>query len=211
MPRVFSHAVQAAVSFVLFAVAAAVSQFTSAAHTDPVIATAKHYHPARHSTHRRHVALHPKPEYLSPEKLDTLIAITADYAGVSPQLLRSVLMNESGGNVNAVSRAHAKGLMQLESSTADTYAGYGVFEVHRNITIGANYLAALIERYNNNTALALAAYNAGPQIVDRYGGIPPYPETIAYVKGILGESALKKYKPDAQGALIPPRQNEGRR
>ena len=154
--------------------------------------------------HHRHAASKPKPVYLSPEKLDTLIAIAADYAGVSPQLLRAVLMNESGGNVNAVSKAHAKGLMQIESGTAQMYGPGRVFEVHRNITIGADYLASLIERYNNNTALALAAYNAGPQVVDRYGGIPPYPETIAYVKGILGDAALKNYKPDSQGALIPP-------
>ena len=102
-------------------------------------------------------------------------------------LLASVVKAESDGNARAVSRAGAKGLMQLMPSTA---AGLGVkdsFQPEQNVRGGSAYLDALLIRYHDNLALALAAYNAGPEAVDRYHGIPPYRETHAYVARVIHE------------------------
>ena len=102
-------------------------------------------------------------------------------------LLASLVDAESGGNARAVSRAGAQGLMQLMPSTA---AGLGVedsFKPDQNVRGGSAYLDVLLTRYHDNLALALAAYNAGPAAVDRYRGIPPYPETQAYVARVIHE------------------------
>ena len=102
-------------------------------------------------------------------------------------LLASVVKAESDGNVRAVSRAGAKGLMQLMPGTA---AGLGVedsFQPEQNVRGGSAYLDALLTRYHDNLALALAAYNAGPEAVDKYRGIPPYHETRAYVARVIHE------------------------
>ena len=103
------------------------------------------------------------------------------------EILASVVHTESNGNARAVSRAGARGLMQLMPATA---AGLGVhdsFEPTQNVNGGAAYLDQLLTRYNDNLSLALAAYNAGPAAVDKYHGIPPYHETRAYVARIIHE------------------------
>jgi hypothetical protein len=102
-------------------------------------------------------------------------------------LLASVVKAESDGNASAVSHAGAQGLMQLMPGTA---AGLGVkdsFEPEQNIRGGSAYLDALLTRYHDNLALALAAYNAGPDAVDKYHGIPPYRETRTYVARVIHE------------------------
>jgi transglycosylase-like protein with SLT domain len=102
-------------------------------------------------------------------------------------LLASVVKAESGGNAGAVSHAGAKGLMQL---MPDTAAGLGVqdsFQPEQNVRGGSTYLDSLLTRYHDNLALALAAYNAGPDAVDKYHGIPPYSETRAYVARVIHE------------------------
>jgi soluble lytic murein transglycosylase-like protein len=102
-------------------------------------------------------------------------------------LLASVVKAESDGNARAVSRAGAQGLMQLMPATA---AGLGVndsFQPEQNVRGGSAYLDALLTRYHDNLALALAAYNAGPEAVDKYHGIPPYRETRAYVARVIHE------------------------
>jgi hypothetical protein len=102
-------------------------------------------------------------------------------------LLASVVKAESGGNTRAVSHAGARGLMQL---MPDTAAGMGVkdsFQPEQNVRGGTAYLDALLNRYQDNLALALAAYNAGPAAVDKYRGIPPYHETRAYVARVIHE------------------------
>jgi soluble lytic murein transglycosylase-like protein len=102
-------------------------------------------------------------------------------------LLASVVKAESDGNARAVSRAGARGLMQLMPGTA---AGLGVkdsFQPDQNVRGGSTYLDALLTKYHDSLALALAAYNAGPEAVDKYHGIPPYRETQLYVASVIHE------------------------
>ena len=102
-------------------------------------------------------------------------------------LLASVIKAESGGNAHAVSRAGARGLMQLMPATASDLNVTDSFEPNENVRGGSAYLDALLTRYHENLAVALAAYNAGPAAVDRYHGIPPYRETRAYVARVIHE------------------------
>ncbi len=102
-------------------------------------------------------------------------------------LLASVVKAESGGNAHAVSRAGARGLMQLMPATANDLGIQDSFEPDQNVRGGSTYLDALLERYHDNLAFALAAYNAGPAAVDRYHGIPPYRETRVYVARVIHE------------------------
>jgi soluble lytic murein transglycosylase-like protein len=102
-------------------------------------------------------------------------------------LLASLVKAESDGNAHAISHAGAQGLMQLMPETA---AGLGVrdsFQPDQNVRGGSSYLDALLTLYHDNLALALAAYNAGPEAVDKYHGIPPYRETRAYVARVIHE------------------------
>jgi hypothetical protein len=127
------------------------------------------------------------PQHLSDEDLRPMLAKAGAAYDVDPDLLASVVRQESGGHPRAVSRAGAQGLMQLMPGTA---AGLGVadsFAPGDNIRGGTNYLNQLLERYHNNLVLALAAYNAGPAAVDRWHGVPPYSETHAYVARVVRE------------------------
>ncbi len=113
-------------------------------------------------------------------------------------LLASVVKAESDGNARAVSRAGARGLMQLMPGTA---AGLGVkdsFQPDQNVRGGSTYLDKLLTKYHDNLALALAAYNAGPEAVDKYHGIPPYRETQAYVARVIHEFNRRVLAREAQ-------------
>jgi soluble lytic murein transglycosylase-like protein len=103
---------------------------------------------------------------------------------VDPVLIHSVIRAESNGNPKAVSRAGAKGLMQLMDSTARSYDAKDVFDPAQNINAGTKYLKHLMDRFGEEK-LALAAYNAGPSNVVRHGGVPPFPETQAYVEKVM--------------------------
>jgi soluble lytic murein transglycosylase-like protein len=111
---------------------------------------------------------------------------------IDADLLASVVRAESGGQVRAVSRAGAQGLMQLMPATASGLGVQDTFKADQNIAGGTAYLDGLLVKYHDNLALALAAYNAGPAAVDRYHGIPPYAETRAYVARVIREFNRRK-------------------
>jgi soluble lytic murein transglycosylase-like protein len=119
-------------------------------------------------------------------QFDPLVESAATAASVEPELLRAVIVVESGFNPRAVSKAGAAGLMQLMPATARRYGVVDRFDPAENIRAGARHLKSLIDRYDNDIELALAAYNAGENAVDRCGRcIPKYRETQAYVPRVL--------------------------
>ncbi len=129
---------------------------------------------------------------LSREEMHTMLAHAGKDHNIDEDLLASVVRAESGGQVRAVSRAGARGLMQLMPGTADELGVADAFRPDQNIAGGTAYLDQLLQRYHDNVALALAAYNAGPAAVDRYHGIPPYRETRAYVARVIREFNRRK-------------------
>jgi soluble lytic murein transglycosylase-like protein len=117
---------------------------------------------------------------------DSIIERAAVSAAVEPNLLRAVIVVESGFNSRAVSKRGAMGLMQLMPATATRYGAANPFDPHDNVHAGAQYLKFLMDRFGQDMRLALAAYNAGENAVDRNGGqIPPFSETMAYVPRVL--------------------------
>ncbi len=122
---------------------------------------------------------------LTEEALNPIVNLAAKTYGVDSSLIKSVIKTESANHPLAVSGAGAKGLMQIMDSTARELGVRNVFNVHENILAGTRYLKQLLERFNGNQEHALAAYNAGPSAVEKFKGIPPYPETHDYVKKVL--------------------------
>lgn len=105
---------------------------------------------------------------------------------LEPKLVRALIQAESGYNVQALSNKGAMGLMQLMPGTAAELAVDDAYDPDQNIRGGTTYLRSLLDRFGHQVELALAAYNAGPGAVDRHSGIPPYQETRAYVRRVLG-------------------------
>jgi len=131
------------------------------------------------------------PHALNPAQIDALVATASRTTKLPPGLIRAVLMSESAGNPSAVSNVGAEGLMQLMPGTA---AGCGIanpFDPQQNVACGSSYLRGLLGRYHGDVTKAVAAYNAGPGAVDKYGGIPPYAETQAYVARVI--AAYRSY------------------
>ena len=111
---------------------------------------------------------------------------------LDPDLVNSVIKAESGFNARAVSPKGAQGLMQLMPGTASQLGVPNAFDPQANVEGGTKYLRELLERYNFDLVKALAAYNAGPQRVEQFGGVPPYYETRAYVARIVRDFNKKK-------------------
>jgi Rod binding domain-containing protein len=117
---------------------------------------------------------------------DSTISAASQIFGVSADLIRAVIIQESGGDSQAVSHKGAKGLMQLTDPTARELGVTDPFDPVQNIFGGTRFLARMLKSFKGNLELALASYNAGPGAVERYGGMPPYEETRNYVKDIIG-------------------------
>ena len=117
---------------------------------------------------------------------DEPIRVHAAKQGLSPDLVRAVIQVESAFNPVAVSPKGAMGLMQLMPATAAEYGVRDPFVPEQNIGGGVAYLRRLLDRYDHKIELALAAYNAGPGSVEKYGDVPPYRETQDYVKRVTG-------------------------
>lgn len=117
---------------------------------------------------------------------DVVIRQAADRFGVDPLLVKAVIKAESDFKEKAVSPKGAQGLMQLMPDTARDLEVNDSFDAAENIFGGTNYLAMMLRRFNDDKTLALAAYNAGPERVKAHKGVPPIPETEAFVKRVLG-------------------------
>ncbi|MBR1907882.1 lytic transglycosylase domain-containing protein [bacterium] len=121
----------------------------------------------------------------SREEIDNLIEEYSAKHGLDSDFVKAVVRQESGFNPNAKSKCGAMGLMQLMPATAKGLGVTNAFDAEQNIYGGTKYLKGLLDRFDNNKELALAAYNAGPNAVKKYKGIPPYAETQNYVKSIM--------------------------
>ena len=131
------------------------------------------------------------PHALNPEQIQTITADASLTSGVPQGLVRAVVMAESDGDPSAISVAGAQGLMQLMPGTSARCGIVNAFDPNENAQCGSAYLKELLDRYHGDTTLAVAAYNAGPGAVDKYHGVPPYPETRAYVARVI--SAYRSY------------------
>jgi len=125
------------------------------------------------------------------QTIKEIVKESSRYYGVDEKLIWAVMEVESGFNPNAVSRAGACGLMQLMPATAVEMGVDDIFDPAQNIAGGTQYLRKMLDLFNWNIDLALAGYNAGPENVKKYGGIPPFQETINYVKLVKAKLGLK--------------------
>jgi soluble lytic murein transglycosylase-like protein len=129
---------------------------------------------------------------VAPPHIEQLVNANAGALGVDPALVKAIIANESGFDANATSKTGAQGLMQLEPQTASELGVANAYDPAQNIWGGTRYIKGLLERFHGDLRLAVAAYNAGPGAVEKYGGIPPYAQTQAYVENVLG--AYQQYK-----------------
>ena len=132
--------------------------------------------------------------FAAPKHLTAVIQDASRKHGVDPRLVAAVVRRESAWNENAVSHVGACGLMQLMPATARYLGVNNIFDARENVSGGTRYLRTLLDTFNGDLDLALAAYNAGPGAVQRYRGVPPYRETRAYVAAVRGtyEASLRQ-------------------
>jgi hypothetical protein len=134
----------------------------------------------------------PEPAMAKPESINEVITTTSQRHSIDPDFISSVIRAESNFNPHAVSNKGAQGLMQIMPQTATQLGMRNAFDPKDNVEGGTKYLRELLERYNFDMVKALAAYNAGPQRVEQYGGVPPYAETRAYITRIVRDFNRKK-------------------
>lgn len=132
------------------------------------------------------------PAPVAPEEIDRLVSANSATWNVDPALIKAIIANESGFNANATSNAGAQGLMQLMPGTASGLGVTDSYDPAQNVWGGTRYMRGLLDRFGGNVPLAVAAYNAGPNAVERYNGVPPYAETQNYVQNVI--SSYEKYK-----------------
>ena len=128
---------------------------------------------------------HAKGKSVEKTEINELIEEYSAKNGLDADFVKAVVRQESGFNPKATSKCGAMGLMQLMPATAKGLGVTNAYDAEQNIYGGTKYLKGLLDRFDNNKELALAAYNAGPNAVKKYKGIPPYAETQNYVKSIM--------------------------
>ena len=135
---------------------------------------------------------HNAPAPMPSAQINHLVQANSETWGVDPDLIRAVMANESGFDPNATSKTGAQGLMQLMPDTAASLGVSNAYDPEQNVWGGARYLRSMLDRFGGDMTKAIAAYNAGPNAVERYGGVPPYSETQSYVQNVLG--SYQQYK-----------------
>jgi len=145
---------------------------------------------------------------LPDEQLHGIITGAAQKEGVSFDLVKAVLEEESAARPCAISFRGAQGLMQLMPATAEQFDVQDPFDPKQNVEAGAKMLKQLLEKYDNNLTLALSAYNAGSGRVDQEGGIPPIPETLNYVADILRKLRPAEDKPAGSAPSVAAPEHE---
>ncbi|HEX3549167.1 MAG TPA: lytic transglycosylase domain-containing protein [Candidatus Elarobacter sp.] len=136
------------------------------------------------------------PAPVPPAQLDALVEQNAATWQVDPALVKAVIANESGFDANATSGVGAQGLMQLMPETAASLGVRDPYDPAQNVAGGTRYLRGLLDRFGGDKRLAIAAYNAGPGAVAKYGDVPPYRETRNYVQNVL--ASFDKYSSGAR-------------
>ncbi|MGB7282946.1 MAG: lytic transglycosylase domain-containing protein [Candidatus Acidiferrum sp.] len=140
----------------------------------------------------------PRPAAATAPFLEIVKAAAARYS-VDADLISSVIAAESNFDPKAVSKRNARGLMQLLPETAARFGVKNIFDPQENIDAGTHYLRDLLQRYKNDLALALAAYNAGPERVQQFGSVPPYAETVSYILRVK-----RDYEKSKSGVSLAP-------
>jgi len=147
----------------------------------------------------------PAKPIIKPPFRELVEAAAARYS-VDADLITSVIAVESNFDPKALSRKNARGLMQLLPETAARLGVQNIYDPQENIDAGTRYLRELLQKYNNDLVLTLAAYNAGPERVQQYGRVPPFPETLSYVRRVRrsyekSKSKTSPKKPAPPGAM----------
>jgi soluble lytic murein transglycosylase-like protein len=137
------------------------------------------------------------PPVATTAPLREIVKAAAARYSMDADLILSVIAAESNFDPKAVSKKNARGLMQLLPETATRFGVRDIFDPQENIDAGTHYLRDLLERYNNDLALALAAYNAGPERVEQFGRVPPYAETASYIRRVK-----RGYEKSKAGVLL---------